>query len=148
MVKGRRETHPDPRASRVQTGTLAVVEEGLPTTRQHASSTTTDMVIMAIGTESGTRVERPSDGAICYLFGILFPMVYLLWVPRRKQQRFLRFHSIQCLMLFALIGPLVWLERLEKIAVVGVSLLLIGWLVAVIQAGRGKILKLPILEPR
>jgi uncharacterized membrane protein len=102
-------------------------------------------VIMTTAAESGIREEQPRAGAICYLFGILFPLVYLFCVPRRQQQRFLRFHSIQCLMLFALIGPLVWWGRLEKIAAVGVPLLLIAWLVAMIQAGRGKILKLPIL---
>ena len=41
-------------------------------------------------------------GRICYVWGILFPLVYLLFIRRTRQDPFLRFHSMQCLLLAAM----------------------------------------------
>jgi uncharacterized membrane protein len=104
-----------------------------------------DDVVMAATIDSGTGIERPRAGAICYVFGVLYPLIYLFSVPKRRQERFLRFHCIQCLLLFALMCPLVWWGRLSKVADAALPILTIGWLVAMIQAQRGKTIKLPIL---
>ena len=45
------------------------------------------------------------NGGICYVFGVLYPLLYLLSVSCERQQRFLRFHRFQCLFLFALWFP-------------------------------------------
>jgi uncharacterized membrane protein len=94
--------------------------------------------------ESGlvTGTDR-SRGHICYLWGVLFPLVYLSSVRRDRQDPFLRFHCIQSLLLFALLIPLAyWNSKHGSIAFV---VLIVGWLVAMNQAGRGKMYKLPVL---
>jgi uncharacterized membrane protein len=90
--------------------------------------------------------EQPR-GHRCYLFGILFPVQYLLLVRRDRQNPFLRFHCIQCLLLFALLTPLFyWTDKHEsKTASIAVVVLIFGYLVAMIQAGRRKMCKLPVL---
>ncbi|MGB9288998.1 MAG: hypothetical protein WCC31_09875 [Terracidiphilus sp.] len=45
--------------------------------------------------------EVPNAGK-CYLSGVVFPLVYLLTRRRSRQNEFLRFHCIQCLILYAL----------------------------------------------
>ena len=100
---------------------------------------------MTVATGSATGIEKPRSGAICYVFGVVYPLLYLLSVPKRRQQPFLRFHCIQCLLLFALMCPLAWCGRFSKVADVAFPILAIGWLVAIIQAQRGKTFKLPLL---
>jgi uncharacterized membrane protein len=102
-------------------------------------------------TQVDTGTERPS-GRICYVWGIIYPLVYLASVPRDRQQPFLRFHCVQCLLLFAFLGPLAYLgpfasgnTKLSNIASIAFLILTVGWLVAMIQAGRGKKFKLPVL---
>jgi len=58
--------------------------------------------------------EVPSGG-VCYAFGIVFPLVYLLAVRREKQNPFLRFHCIQCVLLFLFWTPFL-ISLLSKIA--------------------------------
>jgi uncharacterized membrane protein len=90
--------------------------------------------------------QRPR-GQRCYLWGILFPVQYLLTVRRDRQHPFLRFHCMQYLLLFALLIPLaIWNDKhVSNIASIAFVVLLIGWLVAMIQAGRRKMFKLPVL---
>ena len=90
--------------------------------------------------------EQPR-GQYCYLWGILFPIIYLLSIRRDRQHPFLRFHCIQCLLLFALLIPLACWDgtQVSKIASIAFLVLLVGWLVAMIQAGRRKMFKLPVL---
>jgi len=38
----------------------------------------------------------------CYAWGIVFPLMYLITQRRNRQDAFLRFHCIQCLILFSL----------------------------------------------
>jgi uncharacterized membrane protein len=92
---------------------------------------------------ASSTAESPS-GAICYLFGILFPLTYLLGTRRDRQKRFLRFHCIQCLVLFLLWTPLLFAHRTALTSSVG-SLLFVGWLVALIQAKRRKLFHLPLI---
>jgi len=90
--------------------------------------------------------ERPR-GYRCYLWGILFPVLYLLSVRRDRQNLFLRFHCIQCLLLFALLIPLAYWNsnHVSTIGSIAFLVLLVGLVVAMIQAGRRKMFKLPVL---
>lgn len=92
--------------------------------------------------DTGTTDDTPYGG-ICYIFGVLFPLLYLLSVPRERQHRFLRFHCFQCLLLFALLMPLMFVQwrPLSFVSFV----LIVGWLVAMIQARRRKMFHLPLL---
>ena len=94
---------------------------------------------------------KPTNGAlrgsICYVFGVLFPLLYLLSVSRDRQNRFLRFHCFQCLFLFALLLPLLFVRSgvLRYVSALACPLLLVGWIVAMIQARRGKMFHLLLL---
>ena len=82
-------------------------------------------------------------GSVCYVFGILYPLFYLLSIPRDKQSHFLRFHSFQCLLLFAILVPALCI-RSGPVNYVA-AFLILGWFVAMFQAGRGKTFRLPLL---
>jgi len=99
-------------------------------------------------TQPGT-LERVPNGGICYVFGIAFPVYYLLFVRKTRQSPFLRFHSFQSLMVY---GPLcVILLAEDRIAwrspgEAFIALLLtISWIVCIIQAGRRKRFHIPIV---
>lgn len=93
-----------------------------------------------------TSTDRPR-GHICYVFGVFFPVLYLSFVRRGRQHPFLRFHCMQCLLIFALLIPLeLWNSKhVSNAASFAFVILIIGWLVAMIQAGGGKMFKLPVL---
>ena len=90
--------------------------------------------------------ETPS-GFGCYLYGVLFPIGYFLTVPRERQHPFLRFHCFQCLLLVPLFIPLTyWADKYSSsVASVGFLVVFGAWFVALIQAGRRKKFKLPLL---
>jgi uncharacterized membrane protein len=92
--------------------------------------------------DAGVANDTP-NGGICYIFGALYPLLYLLSIPRERQHRFLRFHCFQCLLLFALLVPLLYVKwrPVNYVSLV----LIVGWLVAMIQARRRKIFRLPLL---
>ncbi len=95
------------------------------------------------------KLETTRDGRICYLFGVLFPLLYLFTVPH-KRNPFLRFHSFQSLLLFSLLLPWTFVRILDvssvEPAMAFVPLVVfVGWLVSMIQAGRGKMFRLPLL---
>lgn len=87
--------------------------------------------------------DRTPNGGICYIFGVLYPLLYLLFVSRERQHRLLRFHCFQCLFLFAILLPLLYV-RSRPLSVVAM-ILIAGWLVAMIQAKRGRKVRLPLL---
>lgn len=87
--------------------------------------------------------DETPNGGICYIFGVLYPLLYLLSVPREKQHRFLRFHCFQCLLLFLLLVPLMYVKW-RPVSFVSL-LLIVGWIVAMIQARRRKMFHLPLL---
>jgi uncharacterized membrane protein len=86
---------------------------------------------------TNSTAESPS-GMICYLYGILFPLTYLLGTSRDRQNPFLRFHCIQCLVLFLLWVPFLFAHR-TALTSVGTLLGLVGWFVAMVQAKRRKL---------
>jgi uncharacterized membrane protein len=81
----------------------------------------------------------------------LFPLLYLLAVPH-KRNPFLRFHCFQCLALFSLLLPWAFVSILDvswaKPAMAFMPpVVFVGWLVSMVQAGRGKMFRLPLLGP-
>ena len=92
--------------------------------------------------EATAKSDTPRGG-ICYIFGVLYPVLYLVSVRRERQHRFLRFHCFQCLFLFAILAPLRFVE--SRPAGYASLILIVGWLVAMIQAQRGKVFRLPLL---
>ena len=96
-------------------------------------------------TKPASSTAEPPSGGICYLFGILFPLTYLLGTSRDRQNRFLRFHCIQCLLLFLLWIPFLFVHRPAFTSSVGTLLGFVGWLVAMVQAKRGKLFHLPLI---
>lgn len=88
-------------------------------------------------------------GRICYVWGILFPLVYLLFIRRTRQDPFLRFHSIQCLLLAAIWLPCLYANphtiEMQRI-IDAVSLVcLLGWLTCLFRAKKPRHLHLPII---
>lgn len=95
-------------------------------------------------------VALPS-GAICYAFGGVFPLVYLLSIRREKQDRYLRFNCFQCLILLALLLPFTFVGFPagwpEKLGSVGLLVWIIAFFAAMIQSARQKWLYLPAIGP-
>jgi uncharacterized membrane protein len=97
-------------------------------------------------TKQGNSIEIAPSGEICYLFGVLFPLFYLLSRGRNRQSLFLRFHCIQCLLLFLLWVPFMFLRiGPTYISSAGFVLGLVGWLVAMFQAKRKKLFHLLLI---
>jgi uncharacterized membrane protein len=92
---------------------------------------------------SKSQTRAPAlNGAGCYAFGILFPVLYL---AARGKSRFLRFHSFQCLILFGIWIPLYFVHAGKLQPVVGLLwfLCLAAWVTAMVKAGRGKAFHIP-----
>jgi len=97
--------------------------------------------------------EKPDaadpNGLICYVFGVLFPVLYLLSIRRIRQYSFLRFHCFQCLILFVLWSPFLLMSLAEVwaqyVSMIGSLLGLLAWLVAMVQAGRRRYFHLPLI---
>jgi uncharacterized membrane protein len=92
--------------------------------------------------------EPTPNGAVCYLYGILFPLLYFSSKTRERND-FLRFHCFQCLILFSILVPLMfvhdhvpWAEHLTSLIQ---SIWLLGWIVSMIMAGRRKMFHLPVI---
>ena len=117
-------------------------KEGLPVIRPEQGSAKISSLNMTRQSDAGTANGTPNGGS-CYLFGVLYPLLYLLSVPRGRQHRFLRFHCFQCLLLFALLLPLLFMKW-KPGSFISVALI-VGWLFAMIQARRGKMFHLPLL---
>jgi len=88
------------------------------------------------------------NGAACYLFGILFPLTYLLSRPRERND-FLRFHCFQCLILFSTVLPLMIIRdhvpRGEYLASLLLVIWLFAWIISMIMAARQKMFHLPVI---
>lgn len=91
--------------------------------------------------------EIPNAG-ICYAWGIVFPLVYLFTRRRNRQNAFLRFHCIQCLILFSL-GALCSLFRSGwpgDVSAVAFLVIFVGYFVALSTAVRHKQFRLPLIS--
>lgn len=92
--------------------------------------------------------EEVPNGGVCYAFGIVFPLIYLLTVRRDRQNPFLCFHCIQCFLLFLAFEPLLIYTESHPhglISEIGFLLFIVIWVVTLIQAHRRKRFHLPII---
>jgi uncharacterized membrane protein len=90
--------------------------------------------------QSDTRAANDTpNGGICYIFGVLYP---LLCHARGSISSFDSTAS-KCLLLFALLVPLLYV-RWRPVSFISL-VLIVGWLVAMIQARRRKMFHLPLL---
>ncbi len=85
-------------------------------------------------------------GAACYLFGILFPVIFLLVEPT-KSNRFVRFHAFQAIMFWMILIPLKLARHYPWASLASVlwPIVWIMWIVLMIKAYQGKKLRLPIV---
>lgn len=91
--------------------------------------------------------ELPNAG-ICYAWGILFPLVYFFTRRRNRQNAFLRFHCIQCLILFSL-GALCSIFRKGwpgDVSAVAFLVVVVSYIVALIKAVQHKQFRLPLIS--
>jgi len=104
------------------------------------------VLTMATQNSAESTINSPRGG-VCYLYGVLYPLVYLLSVRRERQNRFLRFHCFQSLLLFAVLIPLLFVRSgpVSSVAEFLILILLVAWILAMIQAQRGRALRLPVL---
>ncbi|WP_348265286.1 hypothetical protein P8935_12235 [Telmatobacter sp. DSM 110680] len=91
--------------------------------------------------------DLPNAG-ICYAWGVVFPVVYLFTRARNRQNAFLRFHCIQCLILFAL-GGLCNVSRkgwLGDVSGVAFLVIFVCYFIALSQAAQHKQFRLPLIS--
>jgi uncharacterized membrane protein len=96
--------------------------------------------------QTGVSAEQPSF-VNCYIWGILFPVYYLLSVRRKQQHPRIRFHCIQSLLLYTLLlASMYWSdEHASTIASFIFLVSFVEWMVALVQSMRRKTFKLPFL---
>src|SRR5215469_13849888 len=89
-------------------------------------------------------LESAPNGVACYAFGILVPLLCLSMKSTRSSA-FFRFHSFQCLILFALWIPLLFLRagRGQPVVTLLSLLCLVAWVTALVNVGRGKTFRIP-----
>jgi len=103
-------------------------------------------------TDVENNTARGRDGALCYLAGILFPLIFLTTAPY-KTDRFIRFHSFQSVVFTLTCVVIIGTARLlrEQTAVVATVLsgawivFLITWILLMVKAYQGRIFKLPLV---
>jgi|SRR5271165_339987 len=89
--------------------------------------------------------EPVPNAAICYLFGILVPLLYLSSAKLRRSSADLRFHCFQCLLLWCVWMPsfFVHVKAVEPFLTVLSLLCAVAWVTAMVQAARGKMFRIP-----
>jgi len=95
-------------------------------------------------TSMGMRAR--TAGLLCYLFGWVGGLVFLLL---ERENRFVRFHAIQSILFFGTLSIFEWVFGSFPFAFWGVSSALglvgfIGWIVLMVAAHRGRYYKLPV----
>lgn len=93
-----------------------------------------------------------SEGTLCYLAGVLFPIIYLSSEPY-KSNSFLRFHSFQSIVFTLIWAALTILNNSVRFQMSGVNTLLsivwlfffLTWIVLMFKAYRGQRVKLPLV---
>jgi uncharacterized membrane protein len=98
------------------------------------------------GSGESTSTNQPTqNGSICYVFGVLFPILYLP-LSSRNRNHFLRFHCFQSLLLMSIWAPLLLKVTRTNWILSAISLLfLIAWIVSMVKAGRGMMYRLPLI---
>jgi uncharacterized membrane protein len=101
--------------------------------------------------EENNPKARKIEGMYCYLVGVLFPLVYLSAEPY-KRNSFLRFHSFQSIMFTITFAAVTItndqvqfpMKEINTLLSIVWFVLFITWIVLMIKAYRGQIVKLPI----
>ena len=88
--------------------------------------------------------QVPNAGK-CYLWGVVFPLVYLLTQRRSDQNFYLRFHCIQCLTLYSLGALSIVFEKIWQGAGLVLGVILASYFIALYKAERHKRFRLPLI---
>jgi len=91
-------------------------------------------------------MKSRTAGLLCYLFGWVGGLVFLLL---ERDNRFVRFHAIQSILFFGAISILEWVFNYFPFALFGLGGVVgligfIGWIVLMVAAHRGRYYKLPL----
>jgi len=91
-------------------------------------------------------MKARTAGLLCYLFGWVGGLVFLLL---ERDNRFVRFHAIQSILFFGTISILGWIFGYFPFALFGLGGIVglvgfIGWIVLMVAAHRGRYYKLPL----
>jgi uncharacterized membrane protein len=111
--------------------------------QQHYSSPYTGDAGPYETTSLGIRAR--TAGLLCYLFGWVSGLIFLLL---ERENRFVRFHAMQSLLFFGILSVVAWVfSYLPFFAAIGSALglvMFIGWIVMMVKAHRGQYYKLPL----
>jgi uncharacterized membrane protein len=96
-------------------------------------------------TETGTGLSPNVAGLLCYVLGWISGIVFLVI---EKKSKFVKFHAWQSIMTFGVLMVvyliLFWIPILGWVLGILISILsLVLWIILMIQAGTGKMWKLP-----
>ena len=91
-------------------------------------------------------MKARTAGVLCYLFGWVGGLVFLLL---ERNNRFVRFHAIQSILFFGIMSILGWIFSYFPFALFGLGGVVgligfIGWIVLMVAAHRGRYYKLPL----
>jgi uncharacterized membrane protein len=90
-------------------------------------------------------IRARTAGLLCYLFGWVSGLIFLLL---ERENRFVRFHAMQSLLFFGILNALEWVfSYLPFFGLIGGVLglvMFIGWIVMMVKAHRGQYYKLPL----
>jgi len=94
---------------------------------------------------TGLGMKARTAGWLCYLFGWVTGLIFFLL---ERESRFVRFHAMQSILFFGILGILEWVfSRLPYFGAIGGALgvvMFIGWIVMMVKAHRGEYYKLPL----
>ena len=95
-----------------------------------------------MGEKTALGIEENIAGALCYVLGWLTGILFLLL---EKENRFVRFHAMQSLVIF--LGLFIIMIALGWIPVLGLLILLVGiflWVLLIFKAFKGEMFKLSL----
>ena len=93
---------------------------------------------------TGLGMKARTAGWLCYLFAWVTGLIFFLL---ERESRFVRFHAMQSILFFGILGVLEWVfSRLPYFGTIGGALgvvMFIGWIVMMVKAHRGEYYKIP-----
>ncbi len=95
---------------------------------------------------TGMGMKARTAGWLSYLFGWVTGLIFFLL---ERENRFVRFHAAQSILFFGGLSIVQWLlSYLPFFSAIGGALgvvMFIGWIILMVNAGKGRYYKLPIL---
>lgn len=95
---------------------------------------------------TGIGMKARTAGWLSYLFGWVTGLIFFLL---ERENRFVRFHAVQSILFFGGLSIVQWLlSYLPFFSAIGGALgvvMFIGWIILMVNAGKGRYYKLPIL---